>query len=65
MEDITTRYWKQTIEDYLSCGVGGEEDISLSEEQTQNIIKSLLNDDYVWGAIDEAIGFYVREEVGQ
>ena len=61
MNDITNKYWKQWIKDYLSCGI--EEAVSLTEEQTQRVINGLLNDDEMWAAIESATSHYIVKEI--
>lgn len=58
-KDMTTAYWKVAIDDYISCC---SEEIKLTEQQKENIVKKLLNDDQMWKEIDATIDFYINKE---
>lgn len=58
-KDMTTAYWKVVVQDYISCLA---EDIELTEEQENNVVKKLLDDDQMWKEIDSTIDFYINKE---
>ena len=60
-------YWKQVIQDYIECRYDYEDIDSklqkLSSEDLKKfydkVIDGVLNDDVMWGAIDEAIEYHM------
>lgn len=59
MKNLADKYWSQVIDDYTSC-FGSE--TKLSTAMKNRIIDKILNDDYVWSVIDDAVGEYILEE---
>lgn len=59
-KDIATAYWKTAVQDYISCLA---EEVELTEEQENSVVKKLLNDDQMWKEIDATIDFYINKEI--
>lgn len=59
---VYTEYWKQTVKDFMAAY---HPNIDLTNEQLEQIADRMLNDDYVWGVIDESIEAHVGDVTGK
>ena len=53
---LARAYWEILVRDYLDCL---EEQIDLTDEETKEVVESLLNDDRMWREIDDSVEWYV------
>ena len=61
-ENLQNEYWSQIITHYVESWSNDEEREEfeeLLEDGMQDVIDEIINDDYVWGFIDEAIEYGV------
>jgi hypothetical protein len=57
--DTTGKYWEQVVNDYISCLTEDTFD-DLDDNTMRKIIIELLDDEEMWGKIDETIYYYLN-----
>lgn len=57
--DATRKYWEQVVNDYISCLTEDTFD-DLDDNTMKKIIIELLDDDEMWGKIEETIYYYLN-----
>lgn len=59
--NLQNEYWSQVISQYVESWANDEEreefETLLEEDGMEEVINEIINDDYVWGFIDEAIEY--------
>lgn len=55
---MSKEYWRQVIRDYISCLCENFKD--LTPYQENKVIEKLMNDNELWGDIDNTIDYYIR-----
>lgn len=61
---LANAYWKIAVDDYISC-CSDYENQNISDEVTDNVVENILNDDDVWGHIDDAIYYFLGKELNK
>ena len=58
---IRKRYWRQVINDYISCLVSDTDYQTITKEEEDEVIDRLMNDNEMWTAIDDSVEYHLQK----